>query len=240
MSLRIILSAMLVMTLSAAGAQNPEYRKPDPETWYRLVTRYNGTDARVGRCIQYFPEGSAHPGMLWSAVPLPATDPMSDYQYWRFESSADDPDMYAIICKAAPEGYVSAEPSSFTAEGRWFYIATPQTATPDDKYDFELGGIRKGSDAATGESFSDIYTDVVTDQLFRYMNCGDASQDYAINVAKATAPRESNEWLFSFSPRQTVSGVSEVSVDNMETAPADVIYDLYGRVVENPSRGIYI
>lgn len=53
--------------LSVVAAQT--FEKPDSDTWYRLTTRYNGGDDRVGRCIQYFDAESEHPSLLWSAQP---------------------------------------------------------------------------------------------------------------------------------------------------------------------------
>ena len=206
------------------------------------MTMYNGSDDRLGRCIQYFPEGSAHPGLLWTADPAVATDPAYDYQLWMFVPSEDNPDLYAIVCKAAPDGYLSTRPTSYTAEGRWQYVASPVSDDPDDKYGFELGGVYRGVDDASGESYCDIYTDVNTENLIKYMNCAGADQDYAVNVSRATVAMDSNEWMFKFSPKQQqVSGVESPVVD---TEAGDTkrheVYDLFGRRVQNPGHGIYI
>lgn len=225
--------------LTTAVAQ--DVQTPDSSTWYRLVTMYNGSDARSGRCIQYFPEGSAHSGMIWSAEIVDATDPAYDYQFWKFVPSPDDSSVYAIVCKAAPDGYLSNVPTAFSADGRWDYVAVAESDAPADKYGFGLGGLRAGVDSETGEAYSDIFTDIDEEDLYRYVNCAGADQDYAINVSRATVAYDTNEWVFRFSPRLPVSGIGNVAVDagSGETAPTE-IYDLYGRKVSTPGHGIYI
>lgn len=234
-----IFFAATALCVSSASAEAPT---PEAGTWYRLVTMYSGSDARVGRCIQYFPEGSAHSGMIWSAEPVDASDPAYDYQFWRFEASADNPKVYALVCKAAPDGYLSADPTSFSPEGRWLYIATPATDAPTDKYEFELGALRSGVDANTGEVYSDIFTDEDKEGLYKYVNCAGEDQEYAINVGRATVPYDTNEWVFRLSPRQQVSGVTTVSAEVADSSgnASRVIFDLFGRQVENPEHGIYI
>ncbi len=230
-------AVLFVVPVSAQDAPVPE-----AGTWYRLVTMYNGTDARLGRCIQYFPEGSAHNGMIWSADPVDASDPAYDYQFWRFEAAPDNPKIYALVCKGVPDGYLSADPTSFSPEGRWLYIANPATETPTDKYEFELGGLRSGVDADSGEVYSDIFTDEDKVGQYKYINCAGEDQDYAINVGRATAPYDTNEWVFRLLPRQQVSGVTTVSVDTADSSDqaTHAIYDLFGRQVANPDHGIYI
>lgn len=125
------------MALTGAGAGRTQgFQKPDPDKWYRLDTRYNGSDARVGRCIQYYPAGSEHPDMLWSAAPVAASDPAADYQWWRFVESPDSPGEYAMICKAAPSGYVNPEPTSVSNSGRWVYVTDASSADGAGKYGF--------------------------------------------------------------------------------------------------------
>lgn len=235
---------LLAMAGFMPAISSQEVVTPDPSVWYRIVSMYNGTDARLDRCIQYFPEGSAHPGLIWSADQLPDSDPASDYQYWRFEPSPDNDGQYAIICKAAPDGYLSDDPTSFDAQGRWRYVADVPDGTPvTDKYGFEFGAIKAGVDEVTGEGYADIYTDYTSAEHFRYLNCAGASEDYAINVGRATAPQGSNEWLFRFAPKKQISAVEEISFESAATINGDgsgEIYDLYGRRVVNPGPGLYI
>lgn len=234
-----LLGAVAVTT--ASQAQTQEFQNPDPNTWYRIVTDYHGTDARLGRCIQYYPAGSEHDGLIWSADPVKAKDAADDYQSWRFEQSPDDPTRYALICKAAPEGYLSGVPTEYTPQGRWKYVEVAGDDT-SDKYLFEFGRFMSGVDQTTGESYADIYTDASGPSNVRYMNCAGADQDYAINLSRATTSTQSNEWVFRFSPKSEILGIDRVGED-AETPAAGIrkgIYDFYGRKVENPGHGLYI
>lgn len=239
----ISITLLALASLSSAMCAE-DFKKPDPDVWYRIVTMYDGPDARQGRCIQYFPEGSAHPGLIWSAEQIADADPASDYQYWRFEPSPDNPDDYAIICKAAPEGFLDDDPTSFNAEGRWKYVTEASSGVEaDDRYGFKFGAIKAGIDNATGDGYADIYTDYSSAALFRYLNCAGESQGYAINVGQATAPQGSNEWLFRFSPKQPISGVEGVVMDSCPenvAGSAPKVYDIYGRHIVNPGHGLYI
>lgn len=234
-----LLAAVAIAALpSVSSAQG--FQKPDPDKWYRLETRYNGTDIRQGRCIEYFPEGSAHPDLLWSADQLDTTNPDSDYQYWRFEPSPDNPDRYAMICKAAPDGYVNPVPSPLSADARWHYVTTPAAdASAESKYGFTFVTSLSGTDSDTGASYCAIATDATLEKRY-YMNCGDAKQDYAINLSYATSSDETNEWLFNFIERyDPTTGIAEIS-ESDTSDPDAPIYDLMGRRVTNPSHGIYI
>lgn len=236
-------AAVAVMVLAGAGgagAQTQEFQKPDPDKWYRLDTRYNGTDARVGRCIQYYPAGSEHPDMLWSAVPVAASDPAADYQWWRFVENPDSPGQYAMICKAAPSGYVNPEPTSISNSGRWVYVTDGGSAGNTGKYGFIFvtSDTLSGVDAATGESYCAIATER---SQHWYMNCGAAAQDYAINLWYETYSEDANEWLFNYMGDVDGGGptpVADVSADRDDGEP--VCYDLCGRRVVNPSGGLYI
>lgn len=109
--------ALLAVPLPDITAQT--FEKPDPESWYRLTTRYNGSDQRTGRCIQYYPAGSEHHDMLWSAAPVDLSSPDYDYQLWTFIPSPDNPDRYKMVCKADPDGFVNPTPTVLSPEGRW-------------------------------------------------------------------------------------------------------------------------
>ena len=237
-----LLAAVAIAALpSVSSAQ--EFQKPDPDKWYRLETRYNGSDIRKGRCIEYFPEGSEHPDLLWSADPLDASNPDSDYQYWRFEPSPDNPDHYAMICKAAPDGYVNPIPTAYDNSGRWKYVTAPSADTaPDYKYGFIFvtEPTLSGVDPDTGASFCAIATITTVGKEHEYMNCGSERQDYAINLRYEINSEEANEWLFNFVERyDPTTGIAEIS-ESDTTDPDAPIYDLMGRRVTNPSHGIYI
>lgn len=227
------------IALAGAGAVRAQgFQKPDSDKWYRLDTRYSGTDARVGRCIQYYPAGSEHPDMLWSAAPVAASDPAADYQWWRFVENPDSPGEYAMICKAAPSGYVNPEPTSISNSGRWVYVTDAGSADGAGKYGFIFvtSDTLSGVDAATGESYCAIATERSQNW---YMNCGAAAQSYAINLWYETYSEDANEWLFNYmGDVGSPTPVTDVSADREEGEP--VCYDLCGRRVANPSGGLYI
>lgn len=220
-----------------------DFQRPDPNRWYRLITRYNGSDERVGRCIQYFPSDSEHPDMLWSATPVDTTLAESDYQFWRFEPSPDDPDRYAMICKAAPHGYVDDVPTALDPSGRWIYVSESESASPDNKYGFIFvtSPTLSGVDSGTGYSYCAISTDASMASGYHYMNAGGPKQDYAINIWYETYSEDANEWSFAFAPRD---GDGTSSICDVMCAPSDdepiVCYDLSGRRVYHPTHGIYI
>lgn len=234
---RVVVVAAIA--LAGAGAVRAQgFQKPDSDKWYRLDTRYNGTDARVGRCIQYYPAGSEHPDMLWSAAPVAASDPAADYQWWRFVENPDSPGEYAMICKAAPSGYVNPEPTSISNSGRWVYVTDAGGADGAGKYGFIFvtSDTLSGVDAATGESYCAIATERSQNW---YMNCGAAAQGYAINLWYETYSEDANEWLFNYmGDVGSPTPVTDVSADREEGEP--VCYDLCGRRVANPSGGLYI
>ena len=233
--------AVVVAAIALAGAgvvRAQGFQKPDSDKWYRLDTRYSGTDARVGRCIQYYPAGSEHPDMLWSAAPVAASDPAADYQWWRFIEDPDSPGEYAMICKAAPSGYVNPEPTSISNSGRWVYVTDAGSADGAGKYGFIFvtSDTLSGVDAATGESYCAIATERSQNW---YMNCGAAAQSYAINLWYETYSEDANEWLFNYmGDVGSPTPVTDVSADREEGEP--VCYDMCGRRVANPSGGLYI
>lgn len=235
---------ILILSLFLAGGMcthAQEFQKPDPAKWYRLVSRYNGSDPqRINVCIEYYPEGSAHPNLLWTAAQAqPGTDEY-EYQLWRFEPSADNPDEYAMICKAAPDGYVNINPTAIDRSGRWEYIAQPTSDEPDNKYGFVFitSETMSGVDASSGNSYCAIGTTKTVSSSY-CMNAGAAAQDYAVNLWYETYSEDANEWSFAFEEHQDdLTSVNTVS-DDMAEKPA--IHDLYGRRVSAPSSGnIYI
>ncbi len=244
MTLRTLCSMAILATAGILSTMAQDFQKPDPDKWYRLVTRYNGNDGvRDNRCIQYFPEESEHPGLLWSADQIPSDLPEADYQYWRFEPSPDNPDLYAMICRADPEGYVSTMPTSLGVDGRWRYISTPARENPSDKYGFEFitTPTMSGVDEATGESYCALATDRTINSQFKFMNCGGAKQDYAINLWYETYSEEANEWSFRFVEHTEIAtGITTPSMDNDGEDREKIYYDLLGRRVDNPGHGIYI
>lgn len=231
----------IVFGCMTASAIAQEFEKPDPNRWYRLITRYNGSDDRVGRCIQYFPPGSEHPDMLWSAMPVDSTSADYDYQFWRFVPSPENPDLYSMICRAAPDGFVDIVPTAMDPSGRWVYVSAPDASDEADRYGFSFvtSPTLSGVDSETGYSYCAISTDASTTSGYHYMNAGGPKQDYAINIWYETYSEDANEWSFAFAPDNGGTASLEDLAVEIETEEP-VYYDLWGRRVEHPSRGIYI
>lgn len=237
----ILIAMMLAPCLSFAAET---FQKPSTRNWYRLVTRYNGGDGvRTGRCIQYFPAGSEHSGMLWSAAPVSADSPDYDYQLWTFVPSRTNPDRYRMVCKADYEGFVNPTPTAISPDGRWLYVASGDKEATDGSIDpygfvFVLHADLSGVDT-DGTSYCGIASTVTINQTYDVMNCGASRQDFAINLWNDYYSEDANEWLFRFVEKvDSSTGVAPLPADAPEAEP--VYYDLCGRRVAHPSPGIYI
>lgn len=234
-----LLPVSFLITLFAlpVGAQDVNF--PEPGRWYRLITRYNGSDDRRGKCVQFCPSNSEHPDLLWSATVISPDLPEHAYQLFRFEQSPDGADKYALICKAAPSGYVSSVPTAYSPQGRWRYVETPENSAPSDKYGFTFkrSSSLSGIDPVTGYVYCAISVESPT--KYSYMSVGGVQEDYAINLQYATAGYDSNEWIFSFEPHGDTSAIDDVYTDESDFDNNDC-YDLYGRKVTSPSSGYYI
>ena len=113
----------------------------EEKTWYRIVT--NATDnARAGRCIQLLREGlnvadktgTAPAGRLWnSEIIEDETNAGYDYQLWAFMQDPANPERWAIVNKAKPNGSVKGTPTAENNTGRWDYDENNR------HYDFILG-----------------------------------------------------------------------------------------------------
>lgn len=229
-----ILTSLFVGSSLSASAQT--FRRPQPSVWYRLMTRYNGTDQRVGRCIQYFPAGSEHPNMLWSAPGADFSSKAYDYQLWKFETSPTDSARYKMVCKAAPNGFVNPVPTADNASARWLYVASEEDSKVNPYgFIFVTEPTMSGIDSS-GYSYCALATDSTINNYYWLMNCGAARQDYAINLWSDDYSEDANEWLFRFEEKAPLAA----DVINTLQPDGEVYYDLFGRRVVNPSRGIYI
>lgn len=237
----ILIAMMLAPCLSFAAET---FQKPSTRNWYRLVTRYNGGDGvRTGRCIQYFPAGSEHSGMLWSAAPVSADSPDYDYQLWTFVPSRTNPDRYKMVCKADYEGFVNPTPTEFSASGRWLYVASGDKEATDGSIDpyefiFVTHDTMSGVDS-DGISYCAFATEATVSHYYDVMNCGGQKQDFAINLWSDDYSEDANEWLFRFAEKvDSSTGVAQLTSDAPAAEP--VYYDLCGRRVLHPGPGIYI
>lgn len=231
---RITIVMIIGLWVSSVAAQ--EFQLPDPDKWYRLDTRYNGSDDRRGRCIELGAPDTEYADTLYSAKPLSSDNALSDYQYWRFEEDPANPGHYAMICKAVPDGYVNPNPTSLNYNARWTY-EYPDTKLNSDKYEFLFitNDSLSGVDAETGYSYCAIATE---DTGNWYMNCGGPRQNYAINLWFETYSEDANEWSFAFVER--VADIPTEVAPVKDDEGVNLYYDLMGRMVKNPEHGIYI
>lgn len=216
-------------------AETSGFQNPDPEKWYRLTTRYNGTDSRVGRCIEYVPSE----GILYGMPPADG----NDYQYWRFLPSDSVAGQYTMICKGAEDGFLNPDPTTNFTDGRWRYVAEPDSAQKAGlmgKMLFITTPTMSGVDPETGNSYCAI-TSAELDynpEGTRCMNCGGATQNYAINVYYETASQDANEWLFNFEEK-VENETAVMSVEAPGRAPSG-IYSLQGVRLLQARRGLNI
>ncbi|MDO4320260.1 MAG: hypothetical protein Q4C34_06745 [Bacteroidales bacterium] len=232
-----IILATICICVSSLAAQ--DFSPPDPGKWYQLVTRYNGTDARKGRCIQYCAPGTDHAGLLWSAVPLHEGDAGLDCQLWRFIPSPDTPARYALVCKAAQSGFVDPTPTGSGSQARWHYVTDSDGSIDPYGFLFVTTGSMSGVED-TGESYCAIASDKTIDSYYNVMNCASAGQGYAINLWNEDYSEDANEWLFRFVEKaMVVTGITDPVAPVVDGT--SVWYDLSGRRVSaHPAPGVYI
>lgn len=225
--------ALISTTLNTLSGQT--FQVPVPSCWYRIVTRYNGNDARSGRCIQYCDEQSEHPGLLWSAAPV-SSGMEENYQLWSIIPSPKNPARFKLVCKAAPEGFVNPTPTSTGPDARWEYVASADGSSVDP-YGFILLTDHNLSGVDNGVSYCGIASDATINNYYCLMNCGASRQGYAINLWNDDYSEDANEWKFEEIPGIT-TGISIIFPETENETP--VWYDLCGRVVREPTKGIYI
>lgn len=162
--------------------------------WYRIVT--GATDAaRSGRCIELLREGAsaigtgnARAGRLWNGVPADEGDAAYDYQQWAFMENPDAPGMYALVCKAKPDGSVNGTPTASNNTARWDYDETTR------HYDFILG---EAVYAKNGDCYRySIHSQKAASGM--YMNMAGAGQNYSINMWNN--PNDGNSGVWELQP----------------------------------------
>ncbi len=163
--------------------------------WYRIVT--TATDARAGRCIQLLRAnsseigtGNAKAGRLWnSAVIEDESDEGYDYQLWAFMQDPANPERWAIVCKAKPEGSVKGTPTAENNTGRWDYDESKR------HYDFILGD---RAYAQNGNNYNySIRSQKVTNTSM-CLNYAGPGQTYSINLW--SDPADGNGGIWEFRP----------------------------------------
>lgn len=208
--------------------------------YYRLYTRFNGDNSqlRYGSVIELLRDdagkgNNAQANRLWSNSPANIGDDNFDYQWFTFEPDPQQTGHYAMVCKAKPDGSVNSTPSVATNSNtaRWDYDETTK------HYGFQLvesvnGNAVQGTDA---DGFYSALTSTGATAGW-YMNTAAAGQGYAIHLWNN--PLDQNAGLYTFEPYDKLTAVTSPTVSTSTNNSA--IYDLNGRRLANPSRGINI
>ncbi len=244
---------LLTSALTSFAQVTKEFTPPSSEKWYRLVSRYSGQDIRKNTCIQYSSSGDETGSSLFGAAQITSGEPGIDEQLWQFNEDPSNPGHYAIICKAAQEGYLSDIPvqdgvaiSSANQLGhlcRWIYVSeAPEN--PTDKYGFVF---MKNDELAGVDSTCNSYAGISTEFLINlanndlqnsiYMNCGGERVNYAINLWSQAYDDNANEWIFVPVENAKPGAIEEITADDMAKP---VIYNLQGIRIDKPSKGIFI
>ena len=217
---------------------------PKPSTdserhYYRLTTRATADATRAGSCIELLAEGSplieqwsakgAQAGRLWANKPA---EEGSDWQLWAFEEDPENQGVFALVCKALPEGSVNATPTATNNTGRWNYDNNQKN------YNFILG------DNGYGDVDGTYYYSIRSNQTTGvWMNAAQAGQGYAVNCYNNPADGNGGLWLCTpeipeteepegypaFAPMEqgkhfiltnTVAGFENVSIADDGTSPS--------------------
>ena len=168
----------------------------EEQTWYRIVT--NATDnARAGRCIQLLRAnsseigtGNAQANRLWnSAIIEDKNDAGYDYQLWAFMQDPKNPERWALVSKAKPNGSVKGTPTAENNYGRWDY---------DDNnrhYDFILGDKVY---AKNGNNYNYSIRSQKVSNTSMCLNYAGPGQTYSINLW--SDPNDGNGGVWEFRP----------------------------------------
>ena len=167
----------------------------EEQTWYRIVT--TATDARAGRCIQLLRAnsseigtGNAQANRLWnSAIIEDKNDAGYDYQLWAFMQDPNNPERWALVSKAKPNGSVKGTPTAENNTGRWDY---------DDNnrhYDFILGD---KAYAQNGNNYNYSIRSQQVSNANMCLNYAGPGQTYSINLW--SNPADGNGGIWEFRP----------------------------------------
>ena len=169
----------------------------EKKTWYRIVT--NATDnARAGRCIQLLREGlnvadktgTAPANRLWNSEIIEDENNAGyDYQLWAFMQDPANPERWAIVNKAKPNGSVKGTPTAENNTGRWDY--------DDNKrhYDFIIGDKVY---AKNGNNYNYSIRSQKVSNTSMCLNYAGGGQNYSINMW--SDPNDGNGGVWEFRP----------------------------------------
>lgn len=212
---------------------------PQEGVYYRLHTRFNGdnSQARYGSVIELLRDdagkgNNAKADRLWSNTPATGSDANYDYQWFKFEKDPAGSNYYAMVCMAKPEGSVNSVPSESTNSNtaRWDYDSSAK------HYGFYLVSSH-ANQSTQGTDEAGFYSAITSKDAAQgwYMNTSAAGQGFSIHLWNN--PLDQNAGIYTFEPSQT-SSINSLPADGNDTA--DVIFDLQGRRLSTPVRGINI
>ncbi len=204
---------MIGYTKPTAAKVMPFTNTTEKKYYYRLIS--GGTDAtRVGRCIEVLASGSslisansskgAKVGVLWTSPQASEGDSNYDYQWWSLEQAPSNPDKYALVCKALPDGSINPTPTATSTSGRWNYDNTTK------HYNFELGT------GAYGQKGDNYYYTIASDKASgQYFNSSMSGQGLAVNLYNN--PNDGNGGQWEFAPMEDYgSNVTPVTFDYLQ------------------------
>ena len=193
-----------------SGKVMPTASTDEKQTWYRIVT--TATDARAGRCIQLLREGmniadktgTAPAGRLWnSEIIEDESNEGYDYQLWAFMQDPDNPERWAIVNKAKPNGSVKGTPTAENNTGRWDYDENNR------HYDFILGD---KAYAQNGNNYNYSIRSQKVSNGNMCLNYAGPGQNHSINLW--SDPADGNGGIWEFRP------VAAQGSDNVIDYPA--------------------
>ena len=213
------------------------------KTWYRIVT--TATDARAGRCIQLLREGSSEVGTtgnaqvnrLWNSEIIEDENNAGyDYQLWAFMQDPNNPERWAIVNKAKPNGSVKGTPTAENNTGRWDYDNNNR------HYDFILGDKVY---AQNGNNYNYSIRSQKVSNTSMCLNYAGPGQTYSINLW--SDPADGNGGIWEFRPLAAQSETIEIDypvegtayriVNNTERFNGWTLYDNNdGRVTATAQR----
>lgn len=177
---------------------------PDKGEYYRLVTRATNHE-RAGRCIELVRKGSplisskqAAEGRIWTNTQVANTDANADWQLWTFELDPEGSGLYAMVCKAMPEGSVNPEAHSTSTDAKWSYDNNVKN------YNFILGeGAYYGKDGAN--YFYSVRSNLNSGY---WLNAAVESNNHCVNCW--VDPADGNGGIWTFMPLNAPAAEKEI------------------------------
>ena len=206
---------------STGGKVMPTISTDVEKTWYRIVS--TATDARAGRCIQLLREGmniadktgTAPAGRLWNSEIIDdESNEGYDYQLWAFMQDPNNPERWAIVNKAKPNGSVNGTPTAENNTGRWDYDENNR------HYDFILGD---KAYAQNGNNYNYSIRSQKVSNGNMCLNYAGPGQNYSINLW--SDPADGNGGIWEFRPLAVASAEIEYPVSGT-----------YYRIINNTER----